>query len=108
MRPLGLKRALANLIDNAVHHGSVVAVRLVETPQTITIAVLDDGPGLPEDRLDEVLAPFVRLDTARPRDTVGFGLGLAIAARAAEQEGGRLRLSNRPEGGLCSEITLPR
>jgi signal transduction histidine kinase len=108
VRPLGLKRAVANLIDNAVHHASRVAVRLTETPEEVTIAVEDDGPGLPEDMLEEVLKPFVRLDTARPRDTVGFGLGLAIVSRAIEREGGRFRLSSRAEGGLRAEIALKR
>lgn len=108
VRPLGLKRAVANLIDNAVHHSGRVAVRLSEAAGEVAIAVEDDGRGLPEDMLEEVLKPFVRLDTARPRDTVGFGLGLAIVARAVEREGGRFRLSNRPEGGLRAEIALPR
>lgn len=108
VRPLGLKRAVANLIDNAIHHGSMAVVRVVEDAGTISISVLDNGPGLPEDKLDDVVEPFVRLDTARPRDTVGFGLGLAIVARAVDKEGGQLRLSNRPEGGLRADITLPR
>ncbi|MFD1612497.1 ATP-binding protein [Sphingomonas tabacisoli] len=108
VRPLGLKRAVANLIDNAVHHGSHVVVRLAETPARVTIAVEDDGPGLPDDMRDEVTKPFVRLDTARPRDTIGFGLGLAIVTRAVEREGGRLSLRNRPEGGLSAEIVLKR
>jgi len=55
-----------------------------------------------------VLQPFVRLDAARSRDTVGFGLGLSIVARAAEAEGGSFRLANRDGGGLCAEIVLPR
>jgi signal transduction histidine kinase len=54
-----------------------------------------------------VLEPFVRLDTARKRDTIGFGLGLSIVVRAVEAEGGQFRLSNRPSGGLCAEIRLP-
>lgn len=108
VRPLGLKRAISNLVENAVHHGSQVVLRLTETAESVTICVEDDGPGLPEDMLDEVLKPFVRLDTARPRDTVGFGLGLAIVARAVEHEGGRLSLRNRESGGLAAEIVLPR
>jgi signal transduction histidine kinase len=58
--------------------------------------------------LRSVLEPFVRLDTARPRDTVGFGLGLPIVGRIVEAEGGVLTLSNRPEGGLRAAIFLPR
>jgi signal transduction histidine kinase len=108
VRPLGLKRAVSNLIDNAIHHGTRVVVRVAEDRETVTIAVEDNGPGLPEERMDEVLQPFVRLESARPRDTVGFGLGLPIVARAAEREGGELRLRNRPEGGLRAEIVLRR
>ena len=72
------------------------------------IRVDDDGPGIPEDRLAEVVQPFVRLDPARSRNTSGLGLGLAIVARAAEMEGGTLHLVNRPEGGLRAELRLPR
>ena len=74
----------------------------------VMIGVADNGPGLPEDKLEEVTKPFVRLDSARPRDTVGFGLGLAIVARAVELEGGTLTLRNRPVGGLSAEIVLRR
>jgi signal transduction histidine kinase len=108
VRPLGLKRAISNLIDNAVHHVTRVVVRVIEDRDTVTIAVEDNGPGLPEERMDDVLQPFVRLEPARPRDTVGFGLGLPIVARAVEHEGGELRLRNRPEGGLRAEIVLTR
>jgi signal transduction histidine kinase len=108
VRPLGLKRAVSNLVENALHFASAVTVRLVEEADTVIICVEDNGPGLPEDMLDEVLKPFVRLDKARPRNTVGFGLGLAIVARAVELEGGRFRLRNRPEGGLVAEMVLPR
>ena len=108
VRPLGLKRAISNLIDNAIHHGTRAVVGVAEERETITIAVEDNGPGLPEERMDEVLQPFVRLESARPRDTVGFGLGLPIVARAAEREGGELRLQNMREGGLRAEIVLRR
>lgn len=71
------------------------------------IRVDDDGPGISEDRLEEALRPFSRLDPARQRNTQGLGLGLAIVARAAEAEGGVLHLANRPEGGLRAELRLP-
>jgi signal transduction histidine kinase len=108
VRPLGLKRAISNLVDNALHHGTAMTLRLWEEDDQVTICVEDNGPGLPDDMLEEVLKPFVRLDTARPRDTVGFGLGLAIVVRAVEQEGGRFQLRNRTDGGLAAEIILPR
>lgn len=106
VRPLGLKRAVSNLIDNAVHHGTRTVVRVADDAGIVTIAVEDNGPGLPEERMEDVLQPFVRLESARPRDTVGFGLGLPIVARAAEREGGELRLRSRREGGLRAEIVL--
>jgi signal transduction histidine kinase len=108
VRAIGLKRAVVNLVENALHHASRVELHLVADAASITIRVEDNGPGIPEEALARVMHPFVRLDTARRRDTVGFGLGLAIVARLAEAEGGALRLANRPEGGLRADITLRR
>lgn len=108
IRPIGIKRALGNLIDNALHYGTRVTVTLAETARAIHLCVEDDGPGIPPEKLASVVEPFVRLDTARHRDTKGFGLGLAIVVQAAEADGGRLNLSNRAAGGLCAEIVLPR
>ncbi len=73
----------------------------------MTVRVIDNGPGIAEDRLAEVLQPFVRLDSARRRDTMGFGLGLAIAQQAVQAEGGTLTLSNRDPHGLEAAIRLP-
>jgi signal transduction histidine kinase len=70
------------------------------------IMVEDDGPGIPEARMHDVQQPFVRLDTARARDTPGMGLGLSIVRRAAKIEGAILRLENRAEGGLRVTIVL--
>lgn len=107
LRPIGMKRALANLVENALHYGDTLMVTLLDEGRTVTIRVEDDGPGIPEDQLASAVQPFVRLDPARHRDTKGFGLGLAIVAQATAAEGGRLVLSNRPEGGLRAEIVLP-
>ncbi len=107
LRPLGFKRALVNLVDNALHYGTRVTVTLADTAGGLAIAVEDDGPGIPEDALESVTQPFVRLDTARRRDTVGFGLGLSIVVQAVEAEGGTFVLANRTEGGLRATITLP-
>jgi len=108
LRPMAMKRAIVNLVENALHHAEHVRVRLVEEEKRVLIRVEDDGPGIPEESMEQVLQPFFRLDSARTRDTVGFGLGLPIVARVAEAEGGTLRLSNRAEGGLRAEIVLPR
>lgn len=107
-RPLALKRAFANLIDNAVAYGGSARVALRDGPAGVTIAVADDGPGIPEAELDRVLQPFQRIEGSRSRATGGVGLGLAIALQAVEREGGRLSLVNRPGGGLTAEVSLPR
>jgi signal transduction histidine kinase len=107
VRPVGMKRAISNLVENGLHYGGRVRVSVTTAEEAIVIRVDDDGPGIPEDRLEEVLHPFTRLDPARSRNTSGLGLGLAIVQRAIELEGGNLTLSNRPEGGLSAELRLP-
>ena len=108
VRPSALKRALTNLIDNALHYGGSATVILDSAAGGVTVAVEDDGPGIPAGSLRRVMEPFVRLDTARPRDTIGFGLGLPIVARIVENEGGTLSLTNREPSGLRAAIFLPR
>ena len=106
-RPTTLRRALNNLVDNALHYGGNARLVLKATDKEIVIRVEDDGPGIPEDMLGEVIQPFVRIDGARARNTQGMGLGLAIAHDATQLEGGSLVLSNQPGGGLCATICLP-
>jgi signal transduction histidine kinase len=111
-RAVSIRRALANLIDNALHYAGNVRVSLANTSDAVVIRVEDDGPGIPEDRLEDVFQPFFRLDTARARDTPGMGLGLAIVKAAIRLEGGTLTLTNwsHPDGqrgGLVAEIRLP-
>lgn len=108
VRALSLRRAVANLIENALHYGQRARVSVNRCDGEVLIRVDDDGPGIPRDKLDEVLKPFARLDEARQRNTSGLGLGLAIVAQAVEREGGQLILANRPEGGLRAEILLPQ
>src|SRR5690606_11009734 len=105
-RPLSLRRAVGNLVENALHYGQRARVSLSRREGEVLIRVDDDGPGIPRDKLEEVLKPFARLDEARQRNTRGLGLGLAIVAKAVEREGGALLLVNRPEGGLRAEISL--
>lgn len=107
VRPVALRRALANLIDNAVSYGGAARVVLGEAPGGLVLAVEDDGPGIPAAELERVLEPFARLDHARARNTKGLGLGLAIVARAVAANGGTLALANRAEGGLRATIRLP-
>lgn len=107
-RPVAMRRALRNLVDNAVRYGRRAAVSVsASTVGTISIRVDDAGPGLPEDRLEEAFQPFVRLEPSRSSETGGIGLGLAIARSIVKAHGGELTLANRPEGGLRAEIVLP-
>lgn len=101
-----LRRAVANLIDNAVAQGAQVVVRLQARPGGIEILVEDDGPGIPAEALARVTEPYVRLDSARALDRGGVGLGLAIVRDAAACHGGRLELSNRTGGGLRATLRL--
>jgi signal transduction histidine kinase len=103
-----LKRAIANLIDNAVKYGHAAHLSVADTPGTLRIIVEDDGPGIPPADLERVVEPYVRLETSRSRETGGVGLGLAVARDAARLHGGELVLENRAEGGLRATLTLPR
>jgi two-component system osmolarity sensor histidine kinase EnvZ len=106
-RPVSLKRALTNLVDNAVIHGGSARVSLVVDGAQAVLVVEDRGPGISDDELLHVLQPFHRLDAARARNTPGLGLGLSIVAEIVRREGGVLTLSNRPRGGgLRAEIRL--
>ena len=107
VRPPDLKRALGNLVSNALRYGQKVELSLAKRGDRLHFQVMDDGPGIPEHRMEEALQPFTRLDPARGRNTHGLGLGLAIVQRIVEREGGRLKLANRPEGGLVAEFEIP-
>ena len=95
-QPGGLKRAVRNLLDNAVKYGKSGSVELHVAARSIEIDIDDDGPGIPEDELARVLEPFYRLEVSRSRETGGVGLGLAIARAVAEAHGGSVTLLNRP------------
>lgn len=103
-----LKRAIANLVDNAVKYGRAARLSVIDGPAELRIVIEDDGPGIPEADLERVVEPYVSLVTSRSRETGGVGLGLAIARDAARLHGGELRLENRPEGGFRVTLILPR
>lgn len=103
-----LKRAVTNLVDNAVAHGQTVSVAVEDSPHALRVMVDDDGPGIPAADLARATEPFVRLDASRNLDTGGVGLGLAIARDAAAYHGGTLILENRAGGGLRACLLLPR
>jgi signal transduction histidine kinase len=107
-RPLALKRAIANLVQNALLHGGGVRLR-VEPPSggLVRIVISDDGPGIPQESLDAVFQPFRRLEDSRNRETGGTGLGLPIARNILRGHGGDVVLANRPGGGTDAVVTLP-
>ncbi len=110
LRPVALRRALENLIGNALRYGNRAEVALQIGPRNLRITVEDDGPGIPADLRDEAQRPFTRLDPARNQDRgSGVGLGLAIVADIARTHGGTLRLSDGAKlGGLHAELVLAR
>jgi signal transduction histidine kinase len=106
-----LRRALGNLIDNALAYGGAARISVVDLPDAVRIDIDDEGPGIPENRLEDVFRPFVRLEDSRNRTTGGTGLGLAIARNLARAQGGDVVLANRtpPDGtGLRASLTLPK
>ncbi|WP_338767993.1 ATP-binding protein [Massilia sp. METH4] len=111
-RPLAIRRALTNLVDNAVRYGrsariGVAAARIDGGRAAVRITIDDEGPGIPADRLDDVFKPFYRLDASRQPELGGVGLGLAIARSCIEAHGGKVTLSNRATRGLRATILLP-
>jgi len=106
-RPNALRRILMNLIDNALSFGSEVGLQVRAAPGRLTLAVIDNGPGIPDDQLEAVLKPFYRLEGSRNRSTGGTGLGLAIAHQLAIAMGAQLSLHNRSTGGLEARLVLP-
>ena len=107
-RPLALRRCLTNLVDNAIRYGGGATIKVDDAAERLTIRVLDDGPGIPEQELEQAFEPFFRGDASRSRETGGTGLGLGIARNIARAHGGDLTLRNRPEGGLEATLTLAR
>ena len=109
-RSLSIKRALGNLIGNALTYGGNARVSLEPPPnhgQNIRIVVEDDGPGIPPDELSRVFDPFYRAEASRNRETGGVGLGLPIARNILRAHGGDVTLANRSDGGTRATVVLP-
>ncbi len=106
-RPSALRRALSNLIENAVIYGTRANVRLQRDKDNAVIEIDDDGPGIAETDRTRVFEPFVRLEMSRSKQTGGIGLGLSIARTIVHAHGGDIALVNRPEGGLRARVSLP-
>ncbi|PKP90294.1 MAG: two-component sensor histidine kinase [Alphaproteobacteria bacterium HGW-Alphaproteobacteria-16] len=107
IRPSLMRRAVRNLIENAVKYGGGAEVTLHPDPRAVRIEVADRGPGIPAEQIAAVFDPFTRLDPSRNRTTGGVGLGLTLARAIVREAGGDITLTNRDGGGLCATITLP-
>lgn len=107
-RPVALKRALTNLVMNALNYGAAARVSLLPPVDgTATLLVEDEGPGIPLTELDRVFQPFHRVEPSRNNETGGMGLGLPIARNILRAHGGDVTLFNRPTGGARATVTLP-
>jgi signal transduction histidine kinase len=106
-RPMGLRRCLVNLIDNAVKYGQQASVTVERTAGGALIRIRDAGPGIAAAELARVFEPFYRVETSRSRDSGGTGLGLTIARNIAEQHHGAIALKNHADGGLEATLLLP-
>lgn len=102
-----LKRALVNLIDNALFYGQKADIQLEHDAKGLSIDIVDEGPGIDPEMQEKVFQPFYRIETSRNRDTGGTGLGLSIARNIIHSHGGDLTLHNHPNGGLKVSIYLP-
>jgi signal transduction histidine kinase len=108
-RPQALRRIVGNLVDNALKFAGEAEIRVNEPRDgTVTISVLDRGPGIPPESLEAVFEPFVRLEGSRNRHTGGTGLGLAIARQLTLTMNAKLTLHNRPQGGLEARLVMHR
>nr|WP_202602009.1 ATP-binding protein [Photobacterium halotolerans] len=103
-KPLALKRCLSNIIDNGVKYGQEVWVLTEDTAENLVIRVQDRGPGIPEDKMDSVYEPYVRL----AKDDEGHGLGMGITRNILHAHGGEMSIRNMEQGGLEVTMILPR
>ncbi|VVO11683.1 sensor histidine kinase [Pseudomonas fluorescens] len=106
-RPLGLKRVMTNLMDNAIHYGVAPEIELQQRPEEVVIRVLDRGPGIAAEYREQVFLPFYRLEGSRNKSTGGVGLGLSTARAIVLEHGGTLTLTERQGGGLEAVVVLP-
>jgi len=107
-KPLALKRAIGNLVDNALRYGGQqLEIAASADDAGVTLTIRDHGPGLPESSREEIFEPYVRLAHGREKSRDGSGLGLGIARGILREHGGDVRLDNHPDGGLVATVRLP-
>jgi len=106
-RPVGLRRVFGNLIDNALRYGGAARISLTKAQGRAIVVIDDTGPGIPEERLEDMFKPFTRGDHSRSTETGGAGLGLSIARTIVLSHAGDIRLENLSTGGLRARVTLP-
>jgi signal transduction histidine kinase len=108
LQPLAIRRCLNNLLENALRYGERADIVIGETDGEVVIAIQDAGPGIPEEQLESVFAPFYRLEASRSKHSGGVGLGLSIARDMARKQDGNITLRNAPKGGLIATLHLPK
>ena len=106
-RPTALRRAISNLVDNAIKYGKIALVTLSPGPEHVTVTVEDEGPGIPWNEREKVFEPFYRADRSRNPNTGGVGLGLCVTRSIVWEHGGDIALANRKGGGLSVRLKLP-
>ena len=107
VRPVLIRRALRNLVGNALQYGGSADIGVAREGKRILITVDDSGPGIPADQLQKIFEPFARTETSRNRASGGSGLGLTIARAIAQAHRGSVTLTNRAEGGIRATLSLP-
>ena len=111
LRATWLRRALRNLVSNALRYGTRARITLQREGREAVLRVEDDGPGIPDSEIARMMEPFTRLEASRNSSTGGTGLGLTLARAIADQHGGSLNIANRQEGGetkgLLATLRLP-
>lgn len=105
--PNAVRRCLENLLNNAIAYGRYARVESGTVASRVIVFVRDGGPGIPDELLERVFEPFVRVEDSRSRETGGSGIGLTIARNIATRLGGSITLRNHPEGGLEARLELP-
>ena len=106
-RHLALKRAMTNLVQNALKYGCQASLHASQVGDRVVISIEDEGPGIPPNQLEAVFEPFYRGEPSRARSTGGHGLGLTVARMILRSHGGDVTLANRNPKGLQARVTLP-